>query len=246
MTTPWKILALGNREGDLSPLREELACAGRECEMRLVHNVADVSRSLDEHPWDAAILTARLSHIQLAQVLTELRGRDTLMPILLVVRANEAAAELEGVCSGVTGVLFIEVLSLLPGMLEREIHRFREAKVQQRRQQRLCWIETAMNAAPVALAVANREGVLLWANAAYLKLVGLEAEAIEQATATIWPASDAPWAEVNEAIHSGQFWRGTIPAAQSEGGDVVLHQSTMQSIRGRESLLFSQRKTARI
>lgn len=215
---------LANREGDLSPLRQELEQADRASEMRLVHNVAEVSRSLDERAWDAALVTAHIPHMQLAQGLAELRSRDPLMPILLVARAAEAAALLEWVRSGITGVVFAEVLSLLPSTLDREIQRFREARVQQRRQQRLQWLEAAMSAAPVALAVADRGGVLRWANAAYLSLAGLGAEAIDQARATIWPAGEAPWAEVNEAVHAGQFWRGTIPAPQKDGTEAVLHQ----------------------
>lgn len=191
--------------------------------MKLIRSGSDVAKFQETSPWDAAILTAHISHLHLAQVLAELRRREPLMPILLVVRMNEAAALLEVVRSGITGVLFTEVLSLLPDTLAREIPRFHEARAQQRLQHRLHWLEAAMSSAPVALAVADRGGILRWANAAYLALAGLTAAAIEQTRVSIWPAGEVPWAEINEAIHTGQIWRGTISAPQ-EGVADLLHQ----------------------
>lgn len=197
--------------------------AGRDAELRLVRSGEDVIKSLEEGQWDAAVFTAHISHLHLAQVLAELRCREPLMPILLVVRMTEAAALLEVVRSGITGVIFTDVLSLLPDTLEREILRFREARAQGQRQQRLHWLESAVTSAPTALAVIDRTGVLRWANAAYLALAGLTSEALEHGGARIWSAGDAPWAEINQVIHSGRIWRGTIPSTQ-EGGDSALHQ----------------------
>jgi two-component system cell cycle sensor histidine kinase/response regulator CckA len=223
VSTPWKVLALATREAELTPLRRVLEHAGRSAEWQLVRSGEDVARFMAEGPWDAAILTAHISHLHLAQVLAELRSREPLLPILLVVRMTEAAALLEVVRSGITGVLFTDVLSLLPDTLDREIQRYREARLQGQRQQRLHWLESAVSSAPVALAVVDRGGTLRWANTAYLALAGLTAEAIEQGAARIWTAGETPWAEINQVIHAGRTWRGTIPSTQ-DGAAAVLHQ----------------------
>ena len=223
MSTPWKVLVLASREAELKPLRQELQRAGRPAELRLIKSGADVINRLEDGPWDAAILTAHVSQMHLAHVLAEMRSREPLLPILLLVRLTEAAALLEVVRSGITGVLFTDVLSLLPDTLAREIQRYHDARLQQRHQQRLLWLETAMSSAPVALAVADAKGVLHWANAAYLALAGHTAEEVERAVAKLWPEGDAPWGDIHKAIHAGTVWKGSISAAP-DGATEILHR----------------------
>lgn len=224
MATPWKILVLANRETELKPFRAEFERIGREAEFQLVRTGSEAIETLDRAPCDAALITARVSHLHLASVLAEIRRRDALLPILLVCRASEASAVLAVVQSGVSGVLFHEVLGLLVPTLEREIQRYAEAHAQQHRQQRMLWLEKAMAVAPVGLAVADRHGVLHWANTTYLALVGLEAATVEQGGVTLWSGGDERWAELHAALHGGQIWRGSVPAPQTAGIAVDLHR----------------------
>ncbi len=223
MSTPWKILVLANRDAELKLLRQELERAGKNARLQLVRTVNEVAQEFEQGGCDAALLTPHVSHLHLAHLLVELHRREPLLPVILVARAAEAAPVLEAVKAGITGVVLSEVLELLPTTLEREVQRFYENRVQQRRHQRMSWLEQAIGSAPIALAVVDGKGVLHWANAAYLELSGVKPEQIDAAEATLWHGGEDRWGEVHESLRAGRIWKGSIAAV---GGveSVPLHQ----------------------
>ncbi len=213
VSTPWKVLVVANRDVELKPLRQELERVGRAADLQLVRSGTEVVRELEAGGCDAVLLTAHVSHLHLAHVLAELHRREPLLPVILVARAAEAGPVLDAVNAGITGVVLSEVIALLGPTLEREIQRCVEARAQQRQHQRVHWLERAMSAAPIALAVTDGRGVLHWANAGYLALAGLKAEQVEGASAKLWGDEADRWVEVHEALRAGRIWRGSIPAA---------------------------------
>ncbi|HQF38850.1 MAG TPA: hypothetical protein PK322_07005, partial [Opitutaceae bacterium] len=223
MSTPWKILVLAHRDAELSSLRRELERAGVAAELALVRNGDALVKKFETGGWDAVLFTGNVARLHLASALAELRRRDPLLPIVLVVRASEAEALLGVAKAGVSAVVFVETLALLPITLEREVLRYREARAQQQARQRAAWLDRGMGLAPVALAIADRRGVLHWANAAYLELVGMRSEEVEAGEVTIWEAGDERWADLSEALHAGRPWRGSVPAP-ARGGEATLHQ----------------------
>ncbi len=227
--TPWKILVLAERESELRPLRSELERAGKSAELSLVRTLADVVAVLDRGPCDAAVLTAHGSQLHLAHVLAELHRRDPAIPVLLVARAADLAGLQDALRIGIAGVVVTEALALLGPMLEREILRGQEMRARHLRQQRAAWLESAIQAAPAALAIVDRHGRLRWANAAYLTLAGLTAERLEgEAVPLLGPEAER-WAEVRETAKSGAPWRGPV-AAESSAGTATLHHLTVAAL----------------
>ena len=223
MSTPWKILVLAHRDAELNPLRRELERAGIAAELTLVRNGDALVKKFEGGGWDAALFSGSVARLHLASALAELRRRDPLLPIVLVVRAIEAEGLLAVAKSGVSAVVFQETLALVAITLEREVLHYREARGQQQSRQRAAWLDQAMGCAPVALAIADRRGVLRWANAAYLELVGVRSDQLEAGEATIWESGDERWADLSEALHAGRAWRGSVPAP-ARGGEATLHQ----------------------
>ncbi len=223
VVTPWKILVLANRETELEPFRSVFDCSGREVGLHFARTGAEVLARLEREPWHAVLLTAHVSHLHLAGALAALHRHDPFLPVLLVCRAKEASALLPVVNTGITAVVFSEVMSLLVPTLEREIPRSEEARAQQRRQQRMQWLSESMELAPVGLAVADRHGVIHWANALYRELAGLTVDQLGCGDAALWAGGEERWSELRGALHNGQLWRGAVPAP-GRGGEMVLHQ----------------------
>ncbi|MFT3828846.1 MAG: response regulator [Opitutaceae bacterium] len=220
MSTPNKVLALANRDSELNPLRRVLKGRGNQVKLVLVRSVAETLRELEKGGCVAALFTSHVSPLHQIEALSELHRRDPLLPVLLVAGTKEATGLLELAKPGVAAVVFTEVLQLLPSLLEREIHRYRTAAEQLRRFARVQWLDEAMAAAPIALAVANQDGVLRWANAAYRELAGLTSQHVEQGRARLWETGEDRWSEVHAVLNAGRIWRGSAPAV--EGG--LLHQ----------------------
>lgn len=222
MFTPCKVLALADRDAELKPLRRVLKSRENEVKLLLVRNVAETVRELEKGGCAAALFTPHVSHLHLVESLAEMHRREPLLPVILVAAAKEAPAMLEILKTGVAAVVFTEVLQLLPMLLEREIQRFKTAAEQRRRLDSMHWLDEAMASAPVALAVADREGVLRWANNAYRDLAGITAKQLEQGRAKLWDPGEDRWAEVHGALHGGRVWRGSASDSRAtEGG---LHQ----------------------
>lgn len=220
VSTPSKVLALANRDTELKPLKRVLKGRSTEVKLVLVRNVAETVRELEKGGCMAALFTAHVPHLHQMEALAELHRRDPLLPVVLIAGAKEVAAMLELAKTGFAAVVFTEVLLLLPTLLEREIVRYRSSTEQRRALDRVHWLDEAMAAAPIALAVADREGVLRWTNAAYRELAGLTPKQVEQGRAKLWETGEDRWGEVHSVLNAGRIWRGSAPAA--EGG--VLHQ----------------------
>ncbi len=203
---------LADREAELKSLRQELERARAAAELTLVRNGKDLAVALEGGGCDAVLLTARVSRLHLAQALAEIQSRDAAMPVLLVARAAEAGALLAVVKRGVSGVILAEVLALLAPTLAREIQRHQEVCAQRQRHARLQLLETAMGAVPAALAVADAEGVILWANDEYVALMGLGAARIEGGTVPLFEGTTVQWSEVQRALEATGNWRGSVPA----------------------------------
>ena len=223
MSTPWKILVVARRDEELKPLRLELQRAGNHATLSLVRSGDEVVKALEQEPCDAVLLTAQVSPMHLANALAEAQRCEPSIPILLVVSAAALPSMLEVVKAGITGVVLMEALTLLVPTLDREIRHDSETRDQRKRQQRMHWLEAAMGAAPIALAVVDSAGVLQWADAAYLALTGVKPEQIEAAEAKLWQAGEERWTEVREALHAAPIWRGSIPAVSGEAAP-ALHQ----------------------
>ena len=214
---------LAARDGDLKPLRQVFVGTPRTVNWKLVRNVSEASTELAAGGVDAVIFTASASHLHLAQTLAEVRTRDPLLPVILVVRAGDAAPIVKAVSAGVNGVIFTEVLSLLPTTLEREILLARDHAQLQRRLALTEKVNAAVERAPVALALADPQGLVQWANAAYLALAGISAADVAAATVSLWGGAAGPEPEAWATLRAGQVWRGSI-AASGGGGETNLHQ----------------------
>ncbi len=186
----------------------------------LVRDMAETVRELEKGGCAAVLFTAHVPTLRQIEALAELHRRDPLLPVLLVASAAGVSSLLEIAKTGVASVVFTEVLPLLPSLLEREIVRYRAAAEQRRALERVHWLDDAMTAAPIALAVADRDGVLRWTNAAYRGLAGLTARQVAQGRATLWSPGEDRWSEVHGVLNTGRIWRGSAPGA--EGGP--LHQ----------------------
>ncbi len=229
VSIPWKILVLADREAELKSLRQQLERAGAAAELTLVRNGKDLANALEGAGCDAVLLTDRVSRLHLAQAVAEIHGRDAGMPVFLVARATEAPALVEIVKQGVSGVILTEALELLAPTLAREIQRHQETSAQRHRQQRLQLLETAMGSVSVALAVADGDGLMLWANGAYLELTGLAAERIEGGTLPLFDGAIEQWSEVLPALEATGAWRGSVPAPGVKQ-DTEIHQMVINRI----------------
>jgi signal transduction histidine kinase/DNA-binding NarL/FixJ family response regulator len=216
VTHSWKILVLGSCELDLERLCQVFEHSSRVAEFRLARNGSEVAESMATWPCDVLIGTSQVSHMQLAQAMTELHRRDPHLPVVFIVRAGEIATLSGFLASGSAAVVAEETIGVLLPTLEREINRSREFRTQQRRHHRSAWVETALDRAPVPLAVADAKGFLQWANSAYMELLNLTAETIDSGKTSLWHGETDRWNEIHDAFHAGRVWRGTIPAQTGE------------------------------
>jgi signal transduction histidine kinase/DNA-binding response OmpR family regulator len=216
VSTPWKILVVASRDAEVQLVRDALQQACKAAEFILVHTGAEMLRALDQGLPDAVLITSHVSHMHLAHTLAEARRHAPSLPVFLVAGAGELPRVLEIVKTGITGVVPIEALSLLAPTLMREIQHAEELRANEARQRRLQWLESAIGAAPLALAIIDNVGAIRWANRAYCVLVGVSTEQIASGKARLWPVGEDRWAEVREVLHAGRLWRGSIASDSAE------------------------------
>lgn len=234
MATPSIILTLANRDSELSSLRRALKPVEDRFEIRLIRNATDLVREFEKGGCGAVLFTTHSTHLKMAQSLAELHRLEPLFPVFLVAGVEEAPPLFEVLKGGLAGVVYREALGLLPSLLERESRRFAEAVELRRQQRRGSWLDAAVGAAPVALAVAQADGILRWANAAYLALIGAAAADLEAGRLQLWAGGEDRWGEVHAAVHNGQVWRGAVPAEGPEAGR-SLHQLLVAELAGIEA-----------
>ena len=176
-----RILMIEDSAEDAELERRHLTKAGYEVFLRRITRAEEMQEALADHDWDLIIADYAVPGFGAVPALTVLKqsGRD--IPFLIVSGTISDETAVETMRAGAHDYILKNNLSRLVPAIQREMQ---EAVTRQHNRQMEAVLRlqvAALNSAANSIVITDRDGTILWVNAAFTKLTGYAAaEALGQ------------------------------------------------------------------
>jgi|GEM_PF-3882254 len=221
MTTPLRCLIVEDSEPDSQIVLHQLREGGYEVTSERVDTPETMQAALGRQAWDIVICDYRLPHFSGLAALELAKAGAPDVPFILVSGTVDEETAVEAMRLGASDYLLKDRLARLVPAVQREL---REA--QARREHRQAEDERRLQSAALAAAangivITDRQGAIVWANAAFTDLSGYtSAEVVGKNPREVLKSDKQEsgfYRQMWETILGGQVWRGELMNRRKDG-----------------------------
>jgi PAS domain S-box-containing protein len=228
-----RVLMVEDSAEDAELQRRHLTKAGHEVFLRRITRAEEMQEALADHDWDLIIADYAVPGFGAIPALTVLKqsGRD--IPFLIVSGTITDETAVEAMRAGAHDYILKNNLSRLVPAIRREMQ---EAVTRQHNRQMEAVLRVqiaALNSAANSIVITDRNGTILWVNAAFTKLTGYAAaEAIGQNPRVLKSGKhdNQFYEDMWRTILSGAVWRGEVINRRKDGS-LYVEEMTITPVR---------------
>ncbi|NWJ39929.1 MAG: response regulator [Geothrix sp.] len=185
-----------------------------------VDSMEGFAAALGTEPWDLVLSDFSLPGTDGLKILACLRERDPDLPFILLSGVLDEEAAVEAMRNGANDFLLKGNLSRLVPAIEREMKDADLRRKQRGFEEELRLLHTAMEQTPDMVVITDRDGVMLYANAAASAVTGFSRAELIGQNPRIFKSGQHEMAFYHsmwEALLSGETWRGHIVNRRKDG-----------------------------
>jgi len=228
MTTPLRVLIIEDSQDDTLLLVQELRRADYQPTYERVETAEAMASALARQEWDIVFTDQAMPHFSAAGALGVLQksGRD--VPILLVSGSIGAEPAVRLLKAGIHDYINKDDLTRLVPAVQRELRQAESNRQRRCAEDELRLLSTAVSTAANAIFITNQNGVILWANAAFLSLSGFDAVDLDNKTPRILKSEIQPqsfYEQLWKTILAGEVWMGEVVERHKNGSLYTVQQA---------------------
>ena len=234
-----RVLMIEDSAEDAELERRHLTKAGYEVFLRRITRAEEMQEALADHDWDLIIADYAVPGFGAVPALTVLKqsGRD--IPFLIVSGTISDETAVETMRAGAHDYILKNNLSRLVPAIQREMQ---EAVTRQHNRQMEAVLRlqvAALNSAANSIVITDRDGTILWVNAAFTKLTGYAAaEALGRNPRVLKSGKhdNQLYRDMWRTILSGAVWRGEVINRRKDGS-LYVEEMTITPVRSAEGAI---------
>ena len=233
MATPLHVLILEDAPDDAELMLLELRQAGFEPAWHCVETEAAYRDHLDQG-WEVILADYTLTQFDALRALALLKERGLDIPFIVVTGSISEEVAVACMKQGAVDYLLKDRLARLGPAVQHALEEKRIREEKQQAEEQLLLQTTALEAAANGVVITDREGTILWVNAAFTDLTGYSAgEAIGRNPRLL--KSDrqdhAFYQDLWETISSGCVWHGEL-VNRARDGHLYPEEMTITPVEG--------------
>ena len=215
-----RVLHLEDNRKDAELVQEALRDVGYDCDWALVQTRADFLAALEQGGFDVILADYSLPSFDGLTALALAREKCPDVPFIVVSGTLGEEFAIESLKSGATDYVVKKRLSRLAPVVRRAVLEAQERAERKRAEEVLHLRTRALEAAANGVVITDREGTIIWVNAACTALTGYDAAELVGKNPRILKSGhqdEAFYRDLWTTIANGGVWQGEIVNRRKDG-----------------------------
>lgn len=223
-----RVLLVEDSEDDALLLIQKLRRGGYEPAYELVDTAAAMREALARKEWDIVCTDQAMPNFSAWGALAVLQENHPEVPLLLVSGHITAEQAVQLLQAGVRDYINKSDLGRLVPAVERELNQVENTRQRLLAEGQLRLLGTAVATAANAIFITDRNGEILWTNAAFCRLSGFSEAELSRQNPRILHSGVQPlsfYQELWRTILAGQTWTGEVVERNKDGSFYTVQQT---------------------